>query len=288
MLDVYKLIRDNRTFKKFRFDDAMFVEYHCMLEELKSGYWTSCNYLIYIFTGKKVWRSLDKPFLGQPGDALFLKKGAYVAEQFFEEEFCSLVIFLSDDFIRNAMQQHDLRTLGKSVDVHKESIFKLHVDPSLQSYFHSVWSYFPQQRPPAKSLLKVKFEEFIINIMSNTHNTDLASYFEDIRFNTKTSVRDIMEANFAYNMNLEDFAKLTGRSLSSFHRDFKKEYQTSPSKWLTQRRLDHSKMLLETTDKNVSEIAFDSGFENPSHFIRVFKSKFRTTPLKFKQTVIAS
>jgi len=281
--NAYDIIKDDSTFKKFQVHDLMFVEYHCMLEELKSGYWTSCNYVIYILTGKKKWRSLDKGTFGHPGEAIFLKKGAYVAEQFFEEEFCSLVIFLPDDFIKKTLETHQLRNKGKSVDVKSQSIFKLEVDPVLKSYFDSVWSYFPMQNPPPTTLLKVKFEEFIINILSNTNNESLVSYFEDLRYSSKISIPEIMDVNFAYNIKLEEFAKLSGRSLSTFQRDFKKEYQTSPSKWLLKRRLDYAKILLETTDNTINGVAFESGFEDTSHFIRAFKSVYGTTPLKFKQ-----
>jgi AraC-like DNA-binding protein len=270
-------------FKKFQVEDLMFVEYHCLFETLKEGYWTDCNYLIYIVTGKKKWRSLDKTFEGNSGDAVFIKKGAYIIEQFFDEEFCSLLIFLPDDFIRSVMKNRGLRNPGKTIDVERDPILQVEMDGALESYFHSVLSYFPQQRPPGDSLLRVKFEEFIINILSNPHNPGLASYFDHIRSNSKVSIKEIMEVNFASNLNLTEFAKLAGRSLSTFHRDFRKEYGTSPRRWLTQKRLAYAKLLLETTDYSINEVAFESGFENPSHFIRIFKDKYQSTPLRFKQ-----
>ena len=54
MINLYDYITDSRMFKKFQLDDLLFVEYHCFIEDLKSGFWTPCNYLIYILTGKKV------------------------------------------------------------------------------------------------------------------------------------------------------------------------------------------------------------------------------------------
>ena len=215
-----------------------------------------------------------------------MKKGAYIAEQFLEEEFCSLLIFLPDEFIRSVMEYRRLNNPGKAVDMKPEDgMMKLKVDTTLHSYFHSVLSYFPQLQPPSKNLLKIKFEEFVINVLSNTNNPPLATYFDEVRSNSKVSIRDIMEANFAYNMNLQEFARLSQRSLSSFHRDFKSEFNTSPSKWLTQRRLQFAKLLLETTDHNVNDLSHLSGFENPSHFIRVFKQKYGMTPRKFRQSL---
>jgi transcriptional regulator GlxA family with amidase domain len=54
------------------------------------------------------------------------------------------------------------------------------------------------------------------------------------------------------------------------------------------KRLEFARVLLETTDGSVADISFESGFENTSHFIRAFKSKFDTTPLKYRQTIHSS
>jgi len=82
-------------------------------------------------------------------------------------------------------------------------------------------------------------------------------------------------------MEIKDFANIANRSLSTFKRDFKKHYNTSPGKWITNRRLERAKAFLETTDKAISEVAFECGFKNASHFSRVFKKKFNTSPSAF-------
>lgn len=95
----------------------------------------------------------------------------------------------------------------------------------------------------------------------------------------------IMLQNFKYNIKLVDFAKLSGRSLSSFKRDFYKQFKTTPSKWLKQKRLEHARVELVHSDMNVNEIAIESGFQNSSHFIKSFKEKYGTTPHQYKMDV---
>jgi AraC-like DNA-binding protein len=275
-------------FKKFQVEDLLFVEYHCLIDELRTGFWTPCNYVIYILTGKKSWKTADVACTGNPGDAIFLKKGAYVADKFLEEEFCSLIIFLPDAFIRSVMLQHNLRNQGGTHHHAQKSMLRLNVDPILESYFMSVFSYFPHQTPPPTELLRVKFEEFVIHILSTINNPELSGYFEHIRSSERVSVREIMEENFTHNMKLEEYARLCGRSLSTFRRDFQKTYHTTPSSWLLNKRLEFAKVLLETTDGSVADLSFESGFENTSHFIRAFKSKFGTTPLKYRHTILTS
>jgi AraC-like DNA-binding protein len=97
------------------------------------------------------------------------------------------------------------------------------------------------------------------------------------------SVAEIMEANFRFNLSLEEYAKMCHRSLSSFKRDFQEHFQESPGKWLLQKRLDHSAALLRNSKMNVTEIAFESGFEDVSHFSRVFKERFEISPMVYRE-----
>lgn len=64
-------------------------------------------------------------------------------------------------------------------------------------------------------------------------------------------------------------------------KEFFQYYNATPGKWLTQKRLELAKSYLEAGNKNISDVASMSGFENLSHFSRVFKVKYGVSPLKF-------
>ncbi|RPI69967.1 MAG: AraC family transcriptional regulator, partial [Ignavibacteriales bacterium] len=151
-------------------------------------------------------------------------------------------------------------------------------------YFLSLISYFTKTKPPSESLLKLKFEELIISLLSGGNNNQLVQYFKDIYCENKTSIKEIMESNFSNNLSLEEYARLSARSLSTFKRDFYTTYRKTPGKWLTEKRLEYSRYLIRNTNKNIEDITFESGFRNRSHFIKVFKEKYGTTPLKFRES----
>ncbi len=98
----------------------------------------------------------------------------------------------------------------------------------------------------------------------------------------KEKIEEVLSANFKNALKIEDFAKLYGKSLSAFKRDFKSSFDTTPSDWLMNKRLEYSKALLFSTDLQVNEIAYESGFKNNSHFIRSFNKKYKLPPLQFK------
>ena len=72
--------------------------------------------------------------------------------------------------------------------------------------------------------------------------------------------------------------------ISKFHllRLFKKYYGQTPLQYLTDRRLEQAKLLLEK-GKPVSEVCFEVGFESPSSFSTLFKSRFGQNPTIFLQ-----
>ena len=93
----------------------------------------------------------------------------------------------------------------------------------------------------------------------------------------------VMEENFAYNLKLKDYAQLCHMSLSTFKKSFNQYYQTTPAAWLQQRKLQHAVHLVLHGDLSISEISLECGFEDASHFIRVFKQAHQLTPLQFRQ-----
>ena len=116
MLNIFDYISNSKTYKIFKVDDSLFVEYKCFITEPEMGYWTHNNYCVYVVSGKKKWKTRDKEFFLKAGQAVFIKKGAYVAHQYFDEEFCALLIFIPDEFIKSVLKKftHEKPVTGKS------------------------------------------------------------------------------------------------------------------------------------------------------------------------------
>jgi AraC family transcriptional regulator, exoenzyme S synthesis regulatory protein ExsA len=137
---------------------------------------------------------------------------------------------------------------------------------------------------PDQSLLQLKFRELVLTLADNPVNSELRSYFCSLLQEPQSlSLQRIMEDNFCFNLKLEEFARLSSRSLSAFKRDFQTYYNTSPGKWLQEKRLNHALHLLTDMNRTVAEASFESGFESPSHFSRVFRERFGSSPATVKQ-----
>ena len=102
----------------------------------------------------------------------------------------------------------------------------------------------------------------------------------------RPSIQSIMENNFCFNLRLEDFAELCHCSLSTFKREFKVIYNESPGKWITKRRIRRAANLIANSNQSVTQIAFETGFEDLSHFSRVFKQITGKNPTDYKKSVL--
>jgi AraC family transcriptional regulator, exoenzyme S synthesis regulatory protein ExsA len=289
MLNVYEAVRTNPSYNKLEIGDFLFAEYTCGIKDEKLPVWTDRDHLLHVVTGAKTWHAIDGIWKANPGETLFLKKGAAIVEQHFEKEVCLLMFFIPDALIRSTVREMagSLKMSSSRVGPIKSAV-RVQDDTALVAFFQSMRLYFSGKEKPSEPLLRLKLKELIIGILTSGKNPALADYFRLIGERDAPSVAEIMEANFRYNLSLEEYAKLCHRSLSSFKREFEKVFRESPGKWLLQKRLDYAAALLRNSQMNVTEIAFESGFEDVSHFSRVFKGRFDVPPLTFREKLPAT
>ncbi len=284
MVNISSTIKDSNQYLKMEVSDLLFAEYTCMREENKFGIWSDNNYFAFISSGKKIWRSIYQSYEVNEGDIIFVKKGANLTHQFFDDVFCAVFIFIPDDFIKTFLGKNTaLLDVSQNDLSNQDSVLNVHPDELLVIYYRSIQSLFSLSEKPNESLLRLKFEELLLSLFSNKKHKALTDYFISLCQNQEYQMTRIMEENFAYNLRIEEFAQLCHMSLSTFKKSFARYYATTPAAWLKQRKLDLARHQLLSSDLHISQISLESGFEDTSHFIRVFKQKHHLTPLQYRQ-----
>ncbi len=283
MINLYEsLLQHPNYHRQFNCNESLITVFSCpaearLMKNKFSALWTQFNYLFYVVEGRKIWHTSEGSYDIGTGSCVFVRKGAFVLEQFFDVGFCLVLFFIPDDFI--------CQTLGKKFNAPvkragSRQVITLNSSETLAGFFLSMASYFSEAREPAQSLLELKFKELILTIADNPGNAELLSYFCSLINEPGTvALERIMTDNYRYNLKLEQFAQLSNRSLSAFKRDFQTIFNNTPGKWLLEKRLLYAKSLLNIHSKKlISEVAFESGFETVAHFSRSFKQRFGVTP----------
>ncbi|AXT56866.1 AraC family transcriptional regulator [Aquimarina sp. AD1] len=127
-----------------------------------------------------------------------------------------------------------------------------------------------------------KLLELLHLISISKQGSEFLSKLFQLKKRAKKNIRTFMNNNFDKPLDVEDYSYLTGRSISTFRRDFKSKFGISPKKWLTERRLEKASFLLKDTNDSVTSIARQVGYENTPHFIKTFQKKFNISPKQFQ------
>jgi AraC-like DNA-binding protein len=274
------------TFKRLTATGLLFAYYVCPAVALKYTIYTEQNFFLYIHRGRKILHTAGESYTLMPGKCVLVLKGAYIME-WFADELEIMIISIPENFIRNIVQEvHPMNFVNFQPQHVNDLVLELKDNTGMQACLDSMLPYFHLVPPPSDHILELKFREFVLNVLLNPGNRKVIEYFNQRMQEVKPSVQEIMEKNFMHNIGLLDFAKLSCRSLASFKREFRELYAVSPGRWILQKRLDYAKQLLLMTQKSINEVAIASGFENSTHFSRVYKDKFGMPPTHYRKSIL--
>jgi AraC-like DNA-binding protein len=174
-----------------------------------------------------------------------------------------------------------LKRFYENVDTEKnrtvqQKIYSFCKHPLLESCMASVMPYFDVEGEFPENIASLKITEAISILREIDKSVDnvLANFDEP----GKVDLISFMERNFMFNMPMEKLGYLTGRSLSTFNRDFKRHFNITPQKWLTEKRLQLAYYQLTEKKKKPTEVYLEVGFEDLSHFSFAFKKKYGMAP----------
>jgi len=185
----------------------------------------------------------------------------------------SAAIYFTPKSVQHYFNKHHFKPANMG---RKPGISLLEPHPLLESLFNSILPYFDLNNELPENIAAGKVNE-AISILKEI-NINLFHALGDFEEPGKINLTEFMERNFMFNMPLDQFSYLTGRSLTTFKRDFKKVFYTTPQKWLMQKRLELAYHQLTAKNRKAADIYLEVGFENLSHFSYAFKKQFGYPP----------
>ncbi|MGF6848103.1 AraC-like DNA-binding protein [Chitinophaga sp. W3I9] len=185
-------------------------------------------------------------------------------------------IAISVVFRKEKLQQYYTENQLATSQRHGAELMVLGEHPLLKSLFNSLQPYFELADALPEDIAALKVEEAIRVLRVIDPQVDLLlGHFEEPG---KLDLVSFMEQNYCFNLPLEKFGYLTGRSLTTFKKDFRKAFNSTPGKWLTQKRLELAHYQISEKKRKPSEVYLDAGFEDLSHFSYAFKKHFGYSP----------
>ncbi|RYY38026.1 MAG: AraC family transcriptional regulator [Sphingobacteriaceae bacterium] len=190
-------------------------------------------------------------------------------------QFKVIFLVLKKDFLQDYAIRHGLSIMPQKNSINAQ-VQLLMPTLALKGLFNSLVPYLDVGVHPSTEIINLKLEEMLICLQEI--NSELTASLFTVETTGKLNLSEFMERNYMFNVPLNKFAELSGRSLSTFQRDFIRIFNMQAGPWLLKRRLQAAHDLLLNSDRKPSDVYLETGFEDFAHFSRSFKKNFGYNP----------
>lgn len=275
-------------FESLKIQDTMFVAYRSDVYPLKNEVFFEEHAVIYVLEGEKRFVSPHQEAHVQRGNVLFIRRGYYLMSESIDKAYKSLVFFFPEKLLKEFVGQN--RELFDELATQEDGfspVLVLESTPSFEKFTESILPYFSSKSPYLNQFLRLKLHELLLHLIEIDTSQELKILLFSLYKGQKTDLDYLINNYYLKPLSINELARLSGRSLSAFKRDFEHQFHTSPALWIKHKRLEYASFLLENSSQNVSEIAMEIGYESVSHFIKAFKEKYGFTPVSYQRAKIA-
>lgn len=185
------------------------------------------------------------------------------------QAFKSFTIFLTEEFLQQFALQNNIPVQERFTAT---PLYEIPDESFMKGFFQSLIPYFDKPDFFTSKMAALKTEEAVELLLRLDQS--FYGFLFDFSEPFKIDLEAFMRKNYLFNIPMTEFARLSGRSISTFKRDFSKIFHETPERWLKQQRLTEAKKLLQTTKLRPSDVYLHVGFENFSHFSNAFKNYF--------------
>lgn len=278
ILEIPKSLFGMGDVKPMLYSDESSIFYKDLDKDLINiEFYTGVPCMVYIQSGKETITTChNESFEVTSGEAIFLPKGLSLYSDYIHEQngLKAYLMFFGPEVLSRFLSEEPSASMSAS---NEEAILKIEVDQAVKEYFASFYSIYGSLNN-SPHILVLKLLELLFLLDINDDGGLKKSLLAVQRGRSKRNIKRLMNQYAVSDKSAKDLAALSGRSVSTFNREFKALYGTTPKQWLIERRLAHAHALLSTNQWSVTSIAMEVGYTNVSHFIAAFKKRYAKTP----------
>jgi AraC-like DNA-binding protein len=220
----------------------------------------------------------------QAGDVFIIPAGSLICSEILatNDGFASINLELPEALIASC-------TLTRSAfpDLHIGAL-KLDAGGAWRSFAEELLQQFmPAAGPPASpSQISVAMRALSL-IMQAPGGTAIIGMLQQAISDTLPEVMHTLGRELPHLNQLDEVARSTCMSKATLKRRFRQLYHSAPMHWVWEKRLGKAAFLLRTTPAPIADVAYSTGFENISHFYRLFRKSFGITPKDWRTHAIS-
>jgi len=269
--------------QKFNFADK------CLVEKvtIQAPFRFAVNFqdeacFIYFAEGKAKINSATGQTAIAHQESVLLKCGSYFADLLKysnADRFEVLVFHLYPDILRKIYKNEIPAFLKPPKD---SFIDKIATGDVIKKFIESLYFYFDNPALVSAELLELKIKELILLLMQSKNAESVASLFSDLFTPRTLTIKEVVNNHLFSDLSIDDLANLANLSLSTFNRTFQTVFNDTPANYIKTKRLERAKELLSLSSLSVSEVAFQTCFNDVAHFSRSFRAIYQCSPKEYR------
>jgi len=246
-------------------------------DELFKDVYFAANALYYVDTGSATFYGDGKKMEIKEGEIVLIRQHSKLDIKKHKgsgnKDFRSIIFYLFPDFVTEFIKEKKAKA-GK-IDFPELNLIHLGKNKGLKDFCESLLPLFEKQQQDNSTIKKKTFEA--LHYLSE-NNKDFLGFLITHSKPIKIDLYEFMIHVSLYSYSVNELAKLTGRSLSAFKRDFHSIFETTPHQWLLDKKVDYAEKLLSRQGMKASDIYLLLGFNELSHFSAAFKKRKGISP----------
>lgn len=246
------------------------------------------HFLLFALEGYNEMQIGNQNVSLKKGEMLLLRKATYVeivksGDPNKDYMYESVSFSLKRDILLDFIKLIEMDNRSEKV-VAEDKIMIYSYGTRLQTFLESMRPYFVDDENIPTGLFKLKILELLYDL--SQANPVFLQQLISLNRNVTRDLMSTMEVHYLQPLTLEQLASISGRSLSTFRREFESAFHISPAKWIQEKRLQKAKELFLSTQLTIADICYQVGYENASHFSRLYKSHFGYNPSETRKRFI--
>ena len=277
---------DCGTHDCLNYDEVIALKYKERLDK-KVEFRAKRNAIIFVVKGSKRLNGGSKVILNE-NEILFVKSGSFRAINAISKAsgiYKSYCIFFSNMFLLKFLSKHRYLLDALSSKT-RMATYKIQSDIYLNEQINSLSVYFDNKDKlnanVFKEIIKLKTEALFLLLMNREDR--IFSNFVCSIIDSHPFIKTLLDNCDKEFNSVKDMAEIFKMNISLFSKKFKTNFGISPKEWIDNEKFERAKLLIEFSNKNVTEVCRELQINSIAWFIERFKERYGTTPKQLQKT----
>lgn len=265
----------------FYYDNLELFDFHCI-----EWHWHTEFEFVYVETGTVYFGISDKQFALSEGQGVFIN--SKILHRYFSQGKAIVPNFVLMPYFIAAQdsliyQKYVLPIMASPMDY---QIFSSDIPWQAQALSLMREMMAAQEKASDVELVSSYLIQKIWHILYQNTDVEHMGKKENYSASSQARLQLMMQhihQKFAYNISLSDIADQAKVSKSTALNLFQRYLGISPVTYLINYRLQEAAKLLASTEKKVTVISKDTGFDNVDYFCKAFKKYYKLTPTEYRK-----